>query len=313
MEDSGSAWDTVRVLFDEFCSQTSDRAQRRAKEVTLCASIDQTDNQKSSHKRKRDDEELGVRLSTDRFVGSARLRTLRALLLRIDQRGFARSQHQLQFHAAFEQACSRVVYKEEFPVHFASIMRENNWEGVSGEVLISTPRRFGKTFSVAIFCAALALSCKQEIVIFSPGRRASRAILVRVQEFVITLGFESNILEYNQEQLRVKTLNGYTSTVRSFPSKKQVCAAPARTPARPARPPAPQTPTEGGGDTVQPSQSWKKHRYATTPRRPLSDMVRAYAKRSNRLPRAYAADGEREQHNQAYHRRHKRRRKCPRQ
>jgi len=76
--------------------------------------------------------------------------------------------------------------------------------------------------SVAIFCATLALSCKQEIVIFSPGRRASRAILVRVQEFVAVAGFESNILEYNQEQLRVKTLDGHISTVRSFPSKKQV-------------------------------------------------------------------------------------------
>lgn len=308
MEDSGSAWDTVRVLFDEFCSQTSDRAQRRAKEVTLCASIDQTDNQQSSHKRNRDDEELGVRLSTDRFVGSARLRTLRALLLRIDQRGFARSQHQLQFHAAFEQACSRVVYKEEFPVHFASIMRENNWESVSGEVLISTPRRFGKTFSVAIFCAALALSCKQEIVIFSPGRRASRAILVRVQEFVITLGFESNILEYNQEQLRVKTLNGYTSTVRSFPSKKQVCAAPARTP-RPHR----RRPRREEGTQYNHRNRGRSTGTPPHTRRPLSDMVRAYAKRSNRLPRAYAADGEKEQHNQAYHRRHKRRRKCPRQ
>ena len=68
------------------------------------------------------------------------------------------------------------------------------------------------------------MSSKQEIVIFSPGRRASRAILVRVQEFVNVAGFEDNILEYNQEQLRVRTLDGQISTVRSFPSKKQVRA-----------------------------------------------------------------------------------------
>tara|TARA_B100001059_G_scaffold153251_1_gene152892 strand:+ start:407 stop:568 length:162 start_codon:yes stop_codon:yes gene_type:complete len=53
----------------------------------------------------------------------------------------------MQFHAAFERACSRIIYKEEFPVHFSSIMRHNNWDTVNGEVLISTPRRFGKTFS----------------------------------------------------------------------------------------------------------------------------------------------------------------------
>lgn len=64
---------------------------------------------------------------------------------------------------------------------------------------------------------------------------------MRVQEFVGIAGFESNILEYNQEQLRVKTLDGCISTVRSFPSKKQVrtrshALAPARTRSNPLEP-----------------------------------------------------------------------------
>ena len=46
----------------------------------------------------------------------------------------------------------------------------------------STPRRFGKTFSIAIFCACLALSFGVEIVVFSPARRASRKLLERMVE-----------------------------------------------------------------------------------------------------------------------------------
>ena len=43
-------------------------------------------------------------------------------------------------------------------------------------------RRFGKTFSIAIFTAAVALSTGCEVVIFSPARRASRKLLERVVE-----------------------------------------------------------------------------------------------------------------------------------
>ncbi len=59
-------------------------------------------------------------------------------------------------------------------------MSKNGWSKCSSEVLISTPRRFGKTFSIAIFAACLALTQKCEIVVFSPARRASRKLLERI-------------------------------------------------------------------------------------------------------------------------------------
>lgn len=111
-----------------------------------------------------------------------------------------------------------------------------------------------KTFSVAMFCAAMALTFSVEIVVFStrpraptcarllrfcypkpklmrarlqltcagPARRASRKILERMREFASTLGLESLILEYNQENLRVSSLCGGTGLIRSFPSKVSV-------------------------------------------------------------------------------------------
>ena len=201
-------------LFADNCESARARARTRAENAALSGIPALACLAPSS--------KLGARQTGDTYVGCARLRALRCLLRRVDENGFERSAHQLRFHDAFEQACARILYKEEFPVHRADICRLNSWDSPSGEVLISTPRRFGKTFAVSQFCACLALSSKQEIVIFSPGRRASRSILVRIQEFVHTVGMGDSMCEYNQEQMRVKNVQGTTSTIRSFPSKVSV-------------------------------------------------------------------------------------------
>jgi len=75
---------------------------------------------------------------------------------------------------------------------------------------------------IAIFCAALALSTPIEIVVFSPARRASRKILERMVEFIKLLDCGDKIIEYNQETARIKTFNGKSSLIRSFPSKVSV-------------------------------------------------------------------------------------------
>ena len=90
---------------------------------------------------------LGVRLPNDKFAGCTNLRTLRALLTMVDDRGFERSPHQMKFHSAFERCVSRVVYKTDWATSRPAIMRHNEWDRCSSEVMISTPRRFGKTFA----------------------------------------------------------------------------------------------------------------------------------------------------------------------
>ena len=55
-----------------------------------------------------------------------------------------------------------------------------------------------KTFSIAIFCACLALAQGLEIVVFSPARRASRKLLERIVEFINLAGGNEKICEYNQ-------------------------------------------------------------------------------------------------------------------
>ena len=70
----------------------------------------------------------------------------------------------------------------------AQLLAKNNWDCIAQEILISTPRRFGKTISVSMFCAALLLSCPAvEISIYSTCKRISQKILRNVMKFAMMI------------------------------------------------------------------------------------------------------------------------------
>lgn len=82
---------------------------------------------------------LGKRQPSDVFKGDTNLRTLRTLLKMVDERGWERSAHQIQFHSSFERCVSRVLYKGEWETVRHAIMQHNSWEKCNSEVMISTP------------------------------------------------------------------------------------------------------------------------------------------------------------------------------
>jgi hypothetical protein len=71
-----------------------------------------------------------------------------------DNCGFQRSFQQRLFHEAFIRACIKHIYKDDFASCAARLMRENRWLDIKQEVMITTPRRFGKTFSVITSCVS---------------------------------------------------------------------------------------------------------------------------------------------------------------
>tara|TARA_B100001173_G_scaffold181432_1_gene156615 strand:+ start:460 stop:903 length:444 start_codon:yes stop_codon:yes gene_type:complete len=89
---------------------------------------------------------LGVPLPEDVYEGDTVIRTLHSLLGIVDSKGYERSSQQVEFHRCFEIACSRVIYRKDFGLSKPQIMEKNGWTECFGEVMISTPRRFGKTF-----------------------------------------------------------------------------------------------------------------------------------------------------------------------
>lgn len=110
--------------------------------------------------------------SREECTGFERMKKCRRALDALDRRGWQRSFHQRMFHDNFIRACARIFWKREAHGVFAQdhqkILEVNGWDHLSQEVLVSTPRRFGKTISVSMFAAAMLYSCPNlEMSIYS--------------------------------------------------------------------------------------------------------------------------------------------------
>jgi hypothetical protein len=176
-------------------------------------------------------------------TGFTRMQRCRDALAKLDDSGWKRSYHQRLFHDDFLKACTRIFWKLEPPGTFAKqhfeILQRNNWTHISQEVLVSTPRRFGKTISVSMFAAAMLYSAPNvEISIYSTCKRISQKLLRNVQKFfsvicnddVASSGF--TITRSNMEEMVLKgpasihdlrIVNSYPSKVASLQKSAKVC------------------------------------------------------------------------------------------
>ena len=119
----------------------------------------------------------------------------------LDRQGWNRSYHQRQFHEQFIRACARIFYKTEPPGTFQRdhqrLLQGNGWNNLSQEILISTPRRFGKTISVSLFAAAMLFSAPRvELSIYSTCKRISQKLLRNIKKFLELLYIELGMQPY---------------------------------------------------------------------------------------------------------------------
>lgn len=159
----------------------------------------------------------------------------RKCLIKLDNQGWCRSYHQRQFHEDFLRACCKSFWKLERSGQFARdhgrILVQNNWDHLSQEILISTPRRFGKTISVSMFAAAMIVSCPGlECSIYSTCKRISQKLLRNIQKFIM-LTCEQNlenqqlkIIRQNMEEVVLQGPAGPQDVrvVNSYPSKVSI-------------------------------------------------------------------------------------------
>ena len=161
-----------------------------------------------------------------------RMNECRNALTYLDSCGWNRSFHQRLFHEDFLKACTRIFWKLEPAGQFArdhqKVLVANNWEHLAQEVLISTPRRFGKTISVSMFAAAMLFAAPcVELSIYSTCKRISQKLLRNVVKFFYEMcqddleskGFK--IVRQNMEEIVLRGPEGLRDTrvVNSYPSK----------------------------------------------------------------------------------------------
>jgi hypothetical protein len=172
--------------------------------------------------------------------GDVVLANLRRMLDAWAGAGFARSKGQKQLHDAFLAAAVRTIYGSTWEANATRVMLEQGWSEAKLHVMAVTPRRFGKTFSVGMFVAAVLLTVPHtRQCIFSTGRRASRWLLELIHDFVCKIpGGADRVIQYNQETLEIR---GDTPDdrrlVSSYPGQAKVRARAAHAQCRTFEPP----------------------------------------------------------------------------
>jgi hypothetical protein len=161
--------------------------------------------------------------------GEKRLKLLISFLEKFDKLGYKRSTHQIYFHKAFIGACLKKILKDDYTRDLEKIIKKYDIESTTSDVIITTPRRFGKTISVAQFAAAFLLSQPEiEISIYSTGRRASSKLVEKIRDFVVLLtATKDSVISFRgKEILSVKGPNGKPCVCGSYPSKVAISINP---------------------------------------------------------------------------------------
>ena len=158
--------------------------------------------------------------------GEARMNALIGTLELLDRRGFNRFDAQREFHKHFIAANLKKIYGGDLYKNLDSIMQRFNITKIRSDVLVCTPRRWGKTYSVALFCAAYIWSQPDStICIYSTGKRASKAMLVLIWKMIVAIaGSPEPIKVYNLQEceLQVRNMWGKMGKVSSYPSKIEI-------------------------------------------------------------------------------------------
>lgn len=157
--------------------------------------------------------------------GQQRLDIFYKFMQRVDEKYMRRSLGQRDFHRSFLIAClPHVVGDAAWTKHREYYLTLFDEDTYKAEVLVTTPRRFGKTTAVAMFVAALMCCCpRMWVSIFSTGKRASKSLLVQIKEIISAVPtMEKRVISSNVEELWVQPVNTTTkkdqSRCYSYPS-----------------------------------------------------------------------------------------------
>lgn len=135
-----------------------------------------------------------------------------------------RSFHQRVFHRHMTIATLPLIFRGEWQTQSEAIkQRLKITEKVLQQVVISTPRRYGKSFAVAMFVAACLYAIPGfSIVVFSVAQRQSDMLMNHIRSFFDTLpGAKERYKVKNAELFEVYDSRGGISTLRCLPGRSE--------------------------------------------------------------------------------------------
>jgi len=192
LDTTGMVYDRTLAYFEEVC--------RKKKEERRIVALNELSSLPKSTK-------------SHTFEGDKRVEKLRHLLefgFKDDQgKRIIRSREQRQLHEVYIRTCLPKIYQAEWEDNQERILVQYGLDKLQQEALVVMPRRAGKTWSMAMFCAAMLVVCSDiEISVFATGQRTASKLLKlmskmlkRVLEYVGDDDFK--VLQQNKENVTI--------------------------------------------------------------------------------------------------------------
>ena len=150
LDSSAMIYDRALAYFEDECKKAKEERKIHARHTT------------------------GLRAKSEKnkgFEGDKRVDQLRDLL----ENGFydaqskriIRSKEQRLIHETYIRTCLPKIYQSEWEDNQERIMLQFELEKLQQEALVVMPRRSGKTWSMAMFCAAMLIVCSGTLHYFS--------------------------------------------------------------------------------------------------------------------------------------------------
>ena len=136
-----------------------------------------------------------------------------------------RQDNQVEFHEMMIKSALPYIFTKEWDTDYHRILRMFTLNQHCAGTFIVCPSLFGKTVSVAMFCAVyMYLIPSASVAIFSMTQRTSGKMMLAIFEFMTELPyFKDAIFEVKNSETICITLYGNKRTMWCYPGKVGVC------------------------------------------------------------------------------------------
>lgn len=194
-------------------------ARRRARLADLYDSVEAKRRRVETPTRFGEIEHTARASAIDR--GHAIMHAMRQKLAELDTETFFRSKDQRLIQHRIMAALARFVYGPQLRSHELEVRRYNNFKELNQHILLTAPRRGGKSQAIAMMCAVMMLCVPAiSIVVFAPNARSAggeSGLMGHVRKILETKFHVRSFKKTSQETLVYQASEGDDRVFHSYP------------------------------------------------------------------------------------------------